>query len=175
MLLYCEMGVTFAAKKCLIGLGLFILAVALLYLISGVNNKVRLKKVTNTTWECGTVKTFSSLYCLFIRTTNRTMYASRNNSSTFLSGEGEKTAPTPTWAATKHQLTTTTSSIKTQTAARQQFDCLLQHNKKSNFYVTVNAGDYCNEARLGNKMFMVAAAISIACRNNASLVLLEGK
>ena len=79
------------------------------------------------------------------------------------------------WEATKHKLTTTTSSIKTQTTAQQQFDCLLQHNKMSDFYVTVNAGDYCNEARLGNKMFMVAAAISIACRNNASLILLEGK
>lgn len=52
---------------------------------------------------------------------------------------------------------------------------LLSKDTHSGFYVAVSVPNFCSEARLGNKMFHVAAGISIALKNNATFALVEGR
>ena len=44
----------------------------------------------------------------------------------------------------------------------------------SKIYIAVSKLEFCNEGRLGNKMFQAAAGLSIAHKNNATFALVKG-
>ena len=44
----------------------------------------------------------------------------------------------------------------------------------SKIYIAVSKVEFCNEGRLGNKMFQAAAGLSIAHKNNATFALVKG-
>lgn len=93
-----------------------------------------------------------------------------------LRSQEKRQSPSEHPSATTKLQTALTSSLHTKKLLDEILpnqDCF--SNASPDRLVTVHQADLGGQTRLGNKIFMVASAFGIACKNNATLVLQNGE